>query len=800
MAGQMQIYELVKAGMSYVNDPKQVVFTKNQVEVVKGVLSGRFDVGFIRTNQIEITKDDQGNSIDPDLFRIIEPKIFVMDNGELFPFLHSTDIFPEWPLAALNSVPADVADEVQEALMKLHDYSVVGEKLKECKATIGSDAECESIDPQDFDGAPCDTNWQLAEIAESASEAGLFAGFRTARSYHELRTMQQVAGFMVKDEDGWYCTRPSNLYEGITCPEGYFKRSEVEFLNGCGQVGLSCDENENYDCFCKPCVEAFDVDVYQHKEGEEDLHLVEYYGDALPGCKKMSICATVQQKESVKLRIFDNMMRDNAKVDVVIHAGDEEKHLEVMNIDGEHAYEIEVTDQHTQVQVVEILFNGKPISQSPLRVYVLPHDCSAENGYGTNRIANAVGDCVCESNTYMMCGTCIDSVYFFLIVFGCVFVALAIVIFIYLGYKKKQSDSMWQVAVEELHFNEPPEIIGQGAFGVVVLGQYRGTKVAVKRAIPPQFKSKHGSRNFSGSGSFQGSGEFDGQKRTKSEEETGSNDGDKNVKFHGDVEAQDEDRAVGTMSFQGSMGGSTSNRDWERMLMDDKNYNSALKILESATQSTHSNSCSMLDQDYVSSKQRSRVLDVLPLWMRFDERSRLRKEFMIEMRLLARLRHPCITTVMGAVIAPRVDPMLVMEFMEYGVRMIRSPKMYPPCLLIILPFLFLQSLHDLLKNETMSAGGDILLQIIRDVTQGILFLHASKPPILHGDLKAQNILVDCRFRAKVADFGFSHIKTAKTKNVLQGTPFFMAPEYLRRKSDYTVRFSFCTFHLFFKSI
>ena len=73
------------------------------------------------------------------------------------------------------------------------------------------------------------------------------------------------------------------------------------------------------------------------------------------------------------------------------------------------------------------------------------------------------------------------------------------------------------------------------------------------------------------------------------------------------------------------------------------------------------------------------------------------------------------------------------------------------------------------------------MQIIRDVTQGIRFLHSSKPPILHGDLKAKNILVDSRFRAKVADFGLSHFKP----NTIQGTPVFMAPEYLRRKTEYT---------------
>ena len=119
-----------------------------------------------------------------------------------------------------------------------------------------------------------------------------------------------------------------------------------------------------------------------------------------------------------------------------------------------------------------------------------------------------------------------------------------------------------------------------------------------------------------------------------------------------------------------------------------------------------------------------------------------------------------ITTVMGAVLSNTVDPMLVMEYMDYG------------------------SLYDLLRNETMYAGGEIILQTVRDIVQGVQFLHASKPPILHGDLKAKNILVDSRFRAKVADFGFSHIHKQKT-NTLQGTPFFMAPEYLSRRSEYT---------------
>ena len=54
--------------------------------------------------------------------------------------------------------------------------------------------------------------------------------------------------------------------------------------------------------------------------------------------------------------------------------------------------------------------------------------------------------------------------------------------------------------------------------------------------------------------------------------------------------------------------------------------------------------------------------------------------------------------------------------------------------------------------------GELLLPLLRDITQGVRFLHMSDPPVIHGDLKSANILVDNRFRAKVADFGLSKQK------------------------------------------
>ena len=141
---------------------------------------------------------------------------------------------------------------------------------------------------------------------------------------------------------------------------------------------------------------------------------------------------------------------------------------------------------------------------------------------------------------------------------------------------------------------------------------------------------------------------------------------------------------------------------------------------------------------------------------------------------------------MGAVIGK--DPMLVMEYMEHG------------------------SLYDILHNETMPIEAELVLLILRDISQGVRFLHSAEPPVIHGDLKAQNILIDSKFRAKVADFGLSQVSQVSTSGLIivyplistfishlltvdlfpkkqnlggTGTPFWIAPELLRMESANT---------------
>lgn len=52
----------------------------------------------------------------------------------------------------------------------------------------------------------------------------------------------------------------------------------------------------------------------------------------------------------------------------------------------------------------------------------------------------------------------------------------------------------------------------------------------------------------------------------------------------------------------------------------------------------------------------------------------------------------------------------------------------------------------------------IRFMILLDVAKGIEFLHFScDPPIVHCDIKPSNVLLDCNFNAKVADFGLARV-------------------------------------------
>lgn len=258
---------------------------------------------------------------------------------------------------------------------------------------------------------------------------------------------------------------------------------------------------------------------------------------------------------------------------------------------------------------------------------------------------------------------------------------LGVCVFLYFSRKsEKTSDAFWKVDINQLRFGEPlPEVLGRGTFGLVVLAEYKGTPVAVKKV----FKSE---KYYGGSAMF--STFFQPSEKTVS-------------------------------PFESSIA-----LDLENGLMALSNSN-----LDNSSNTTTGN-----NREKKKHKEEASM-----------------KDFIREMRQLSKLRHPCVVQLMGAVVERGMAPMIVMEYLEQN------------------------SLYDLLHNETVILENEQLVPILQDITKGMRFLHATVPKVIHGDLKAQNVLVDNKFRAKVADFGL----TQKSFMGVTGSPYWLAPEVLR---------------------
>ena len=108
---QSQIQEFYAAGLPFPgqNTPVQL---GGHDQVVRAVLAGEVDVGFIRTGVLERMTDAQG-PVQPRL-RVVNPQVFAG-----FPYASSTRLYPEWPMVALSHVDDDVVRRVASDLLAL---------------------------------------------------------------------------------------------------------------------------------------------------------------------------------------------------------------------------------------------------------------------------------------------------------------------------------------------------------------------------------------------------------------------------------------------------------------------------------------------------------------------------------------------------------------------------------------------------------------------------------------------------------------------------------------------------------
>ncbi|NTV13571.1 MAG: PhnD/SsuA/transferrin family substrate-binding protein [Desulfobulbaceae bacterium] len=121
---QMQAYELIRAGIRMPQGVKLLTTDMPHDKVVEAVLSGRAEVGFVRSGVLEgMTRNGK---LDPKQLKVLQPQ-----NHPGFPQQVSTPLYPEWPFTATPRADKDLARRVAAALFLMADNSAT-------MATMGS--------------------------------------------------------------------------------------------------------------------------------------------------------------------------------------------------------------------------------------------------------------------------------------------------------------------------------------------------------------------------------------------------------------------------------------------------------------------------------------------------------------------------------------------------------------------------------------------------------------------------------------------------------------------------------------
>ncbi|XP_043194508.1 serine/threonine-protein kinase WNK4-like isoform X2 [Amphibalanus amphitrite] len=110
------------------------------------------------------------------------------------------------------------------------------------------------------------------------------------------------------------------------------------------------------------------------------------------------------------------------------------------------------------------------------------------------------------------------------------------------------------------------------------------------------------------------------------------------------------------------------------------------------------------------------------------------------------------------------------------------------CIVLVTELMTSGTLRTYLKNFGQKRVSlKIIKQWCRQILRGLQFLHSRNPPIIHRDLKCDNIFISgTTGQVKVGDLGLATLKNRSFAKSVIGTPEFMAPEVYEEHYDEAV--------------
>ena len=652
-----------------------------------------------------------------------------------------------------------------------------------------------------------------------------------------LRIEQCPAGYVLVRAE-----RNHALDQCIPCPVGTFSTEVARWEDGKGLLVAS--STGTVASKCSPC-EAWQKCSGGNQVGPLDIEIFTGNGEsdsrrkvAETSClRKMSICSRGKQRDPFVFTIKDNMFATRSvNITISVTEIDQTNTIYATKVkDSAGIYVIDYVPKRVGNHLTEVLVDGRQFAISPFFISVLPRLCPPDSG----EEPNSEGICKCANGYRVVGGACVPGSTILLAVMLPVFACTIFALWLYLHRKQAMADKAW--IIERRNLLLSGKILGTGTFGIVYEGTVGGMTVAVKMidlirtSANKKFldisqpgaelslqqsngivSTSSGSRSDDASMSRENSAlsmrredseDFQEiqeerlakdtstsfstkQKTMKQIEGLGNTVGSTGTSTKAKSNQRKLSNALSNASgsFNGLNGmGSVRLRD-NQSLLDLVQKPSSASLFEnssnlSGNRSAGSGNPSAGDQsDKSSVSLRSGVCKAIrglsDVWytvagpvyrlMGLPDSRELKlahDEFISEMRSAHQLRHPCLTAVIGVVMEDISCPLLILESLELG------------------------SLYDFLQNSTIQIEPEVLKPLLHDIVQGMIYLHARDPPLIHGDLKSANVLLGARMNAKLTDYAHKQIQSGDTsgfsKKPLMGTPFFLAPELIANETEQT---------------
>lgn len=224
---QMQAYELASNGVS-LHDKQLLIAGLPQDKVVEAVLSRKVNVGFVRTNVLE-------DMVHEGKLALSDIKIIHEQNDPKFPFIHSTKLYPEWPLVVVPNFDEHIARALTVALLALPSQSEAAKSAQIYGFTVPADYQgvenaLRTLRASPFEEAPTFTLadfWTryANDIALILSIFLVFLMSIGAQLYRQNRQIRQNEKHLLSVQDNLQSTLdaiPHSLYEMSL--EGIFYR------------------------------------------------------------------------------------------------------------------------------------------------------------------------------------------------------------------------------------------------------------------------------------------------------------------------------------------------------------------------------------------------------------------------------------------------------------------------------------------------------------------------------------------------------------------------------------------------